>query len=348
MLGTSTYAWFTMNKEVQVTGMEVKTKVGSNLLISTTNMDADYTSKTLIQTRKALLEPVSTINGTTSSFFYTVNAKANGDAVAEVYTPYSETTNLQNDVAGKYAYDKAFNAAYKLGSTTSGSEGSFEASNVKMTDAVDGAAYGYVDYTFYLKATTNGNASTTAQKLIMNKCDLDYNGDALDNSGAVGKEGGPDLAWRVAVFADDITDAKPGNGRTSDDVAAVAGNQKGLISLAGAENQTANQAVESASSAEGTVVNAASSTGVILDTIDTNNTIKYYKVTVRLWLEGEDKTCTSETYAALTNKYSLDLGFELTDGVGDGTPVANITSDTWDASRVAAFSGSQYDGEATP
>ena len=34
MLGTSTYAWFTMNKEVSVTGMEVKAHAEEGLLIN--------------------------------------------------------------------------------------------------------------------------------------------------------------------------------------------------------------------------------------------------------------------------------------------------------------------------
>ncbi len=348
MLGTSTYAWFTMNKEVQVTGMQMKTKVGSNLLISTTNLDADYTSKTLSQTRKALLEPTSTINGTTGSFFYTVDALANGDAVSDNYTLYNEDQTLANATAGKPKYDDNFNAAYKLGSGTAGTFAN--AAALAMTDSQDGAAYGYIDYTFYLKATSNGTASTTAQQLRMTECDLDYNDGALDNSGSVGKKDGPDRAWRIAVFVSDITVTKPGNGRVDADVAATADNQKGLLSLADAAYQTTtggNQAVSSLSGL-GTVVNKGTS-GVILDTINTNNATKYYKVTVRLWLEGEDTTCTSETYATLTNKYSLDLAFELSDGnaggIADKAAVTNITSDSFvpETSSGSTFTGDQYD-----
>jgi hypothetical protein len=364
MLSSSTYAWFTMNKEVQVTGMEVKTKVGSNLLICTTNLDADYTSQTLSQTRKALLEPVSSISGATGSFYYTVNAKANGDAVTDAYVLYNENaeTPVQNATAGKPNYDPAFNAAYKLGTTTA-PKGTFTSSNIAMSDSADGAAYGYIDYTFYLKATTSGSASTTAQKLIMTHCDLDYNDGVLDNDGTVGKVGGPDQAWRVAVFAQNVTSDKPGNGAYATDIctytAGVGGadpttNQKGLISLAGATNQTAGNAVVSTTSAAGTVYNAAAANGVVLDTISTDNASVYYKVVVRLWLEGEDKTCTSETYAALTNKYNLDLEFELTDGsaggVTDGSAVTNISStgnpdNGWDPT-APSFEGNQFDGQA--
>lgn len=348
MLGTSTYAWFTMSKEVQVTGMEVKTTVGSNLLISTTNLDADYTSQTLSQTRKCLLEPTSTINGVTGTYYYTVNAKANGDAVVDAYELYAEDaeTAVQNATAGKPNYDINFNKAYKLGTS-----GVFTAGNIAMTDSANGAAYGYIDYTFYLKATSNGTAETTAQELRMTKCDLDYSSGALDSDGDVGKVNGPDRAWRVAVFAQDITSTKPGTGRVATDVAATASNQKGLLSVSGAAYQTTAESVNKAVSGPtglGNVVNNGSA-GVKLATISTNNAISYYKVTVRLWLEGEDTTCTSETYAALTNKYNLDLAFELTDGNNDTSAVTAISSNAWAPTTSPAdkvFTGNQYDGEA--
>ena len=93
MLSSATYAWFTMNKEVQVTGMEVKTKVGSNLLICSTNLEADYKSDTLRQSRQALLEPVSTINGVDDTFFYTVDAAADGKKIHGTTDPDASTIN---------------------------------------------------------------------------------------------------------------------------------------------------------------------------------------------------------------------------------------------------------------
>ena len=41
------------------------------------------------------------------------------------------------------------------------------------------------------------------------------------------------------------------------------------------------------------------------------NTVKYFKVVVRLWLEGEDISCTSTTFANLTRSWTLDLEFKL-------------------------------------
>ena len=337
MLSTATYAWFTMSKEVQVTGMEVKTKVGSNLLISTTNLDADYTSNTLIQTRKALLEPVSSINGTTSKFFYTLDAKADGSKNQTTnvtpYVAYNEDVTLANAVAGKAKYDDNFNKAYGLGDA----DGQFTSSNNTLTTddpARDGTGFGYVDYTFYLKATTDA----ANQEIRMTQCDIDKNGSSdLKTDGTDGVDN--DEAWRVAIFAYDVTSTKAGTGvYTATDIADVAANQKGLIGMTGAAYF--NNTAVSTTTAKAAVVNNGSS-GVVLDTIEDANVTKYYKVVVRLWLEGEDTTCNSRTYAALTDMYSLDLKFEL----GQGTAVQNISTNTFDADRTAGktFTGDQYD-----
>ena len=346
MLATSTYAWFTMNKEVEVKGMEVRTKVGDNLLISTTNLDADYTSLTLNQSRKALLEPVSSINGATETFYYTTNAKANGDAVEDVYVKYDETENAYNDTtapngytanadakAGKNSYMNAFNTAY--GQT------------VNTSDDF-GIAYGYVDYTFYIKATS----SAANQKVVMSECDLSYTVNdadaALSTTGDVGKVNGPDRAWRVAVFADDITSTAAGTGAVnteypgSTSFITVAGKQKGLIALASAENQTAGKAVTSTSSAAGDVVNNASDNGVVIGTITQSGATAYYKVVVRLWLEGEDKTCTSETYAKLTDSYKLDMEYKIVDST-DTTTAVKVISNNGFEDTDATFNGAQYD-----
>ena len=343
MLASSTYAWFTMNKEVQVTGMEVKTKVGSNLLICSTNMEADYKSDVLSQSRQALLEPVSSINGTDGSFFYTVDAAADGKKIhgttgedaAFVFGHYSESTNYSNPAAGKTKYDTGFNGVYTIlpsGTAPSG------------TGFNNGApAYGYVDYTFYIKAT----GERASQPINMTTCNLVYSdsGSGTQSIGSgTGKTG--EQAWRVAVFSSDVT-SNGGKGYMNDPKpASDANNQKGLISLSGASNFLTGKAVNATSNSTtngwlGDVVNNASANGVVIGTVDAGTT-KYFKVTVRLWLEGEDTTCTSETYAALTNAYKLDLELKL-----DNTAVKNIGTDLTEATRIETktpqTSGTNYD-----
>lgn len=290
MLATSTYAWFTMNKTVNVTGMELKTTVGSNLLISESANDSTF-AKTLSQSRQALLEPASTVDGI--QYFYTVNAGSNGDALAENYAAYSEATSQTDTAANKSAYDAAFNTAY--GATAN-------------TTAFN-TAYGYVDYAFYLKATNTdpGNNGT----LVMSKCNLLYNANGDESTWSAPS----DKAWRVAMFVQELGSTVSAGTNpavdTSGETPAYSGaTKKTILRINGATNQSGTNAVATAS----TLSAATYDTAATVDSSMTSNTTEYYYVVIRVWLEGEDTTCTSQTYAALTNKYKLDLQFDLNGG----------------------------------
>lgn len=322
MLGTSTYAWFTMSREVSVTGMTVKTQIGANLLISSSNAAAGYGSKQLVQGRSALLEPVSSINATNESFYYTVNADALGDAKAEVYTPYSETvaaqtTSLSNTYANKTAYDKNFNATYDV-----------IAADTTATAGEYAPAYGYVDYVFYLKATGADSYDT----LNMTKCELVYDNDGTGKKIGTADGATGDQAWRVAVFAKDITsDGAKGDTQTMTggtvtvgayDPASADGNLVSILKLGTAANFTSGKAVDSGTTLANVVKPDTAVT--LIDNLAAGSEA-YFKVTVRLWLEGEDNTCKNSTYAELSNAWSLNLKFELE---ADGTnAVTQIGSD---------------------
>ncbi|MBR5987261.1 MAG: hypothetical protein IK037_01710, partial [Clostridia bacterium] len=181
-VGTSTYAWFSMNRIVDVTGMSVTTEVADSLLIAESNTEADFV-KTLQQTRTGKLRPVSTVDGI--AFFYTnpTNVKGNGDANTNTYVAYSEaaagdpgsyTNESPDSTSGKTYYDAAFNSAYGVASPAAGT-----------------VLYGYIDYTFYIKAT---NVTNTAEDLKLTTLNLLYNGAAVTEK-----------AWRVAVFAQTAT-----------------------------------------------------------------------------------------------------------------------------------------------
>jgi hypothetical protein len=319
MLSSATYAWFTMNKTVTVNGMEMKTQVGSNLLISDNNYEADYSTTALTQSRAALLEPVSSVSGANGTFFYTVDALGNGDAVTDVYTAYAEGTDLttgaidlitastaagthpETDGAGKAAYDADFNSTYTIGTAAAGAATAYY------------NAYGYVDYVFYLKAT----ADSTNQNIKMTKCNLLYNDGAVNTTGTVGDN--VDKAWRVAVFCSSVTG---GAGEQASN--ATSANLKAILTLNGAANHTAGKAVDSGTSVNGTVsYNAWSDTTNSAIATLANKATGYYMVTVRVWLEGEDTTCTSKTYAQLSEEWTLDCEFSM-----DSTKsaVANIGS----------------------
>lgn len=322
MLSSATFAWFTMNKTVQVTGMTMQTKVSGNLLICSTNNEEDYAPDTLTQTRSALLEPVSSIKGTTGSFFYTVDALANGNkahaASTNNYVPYSESTALAENQADTYNastlvstgaakthYDATFNGAT-----------AYNISGAAADAAVNTNAYGYVDYTFYLKATCDA----ASQTINMTRCQL------LKDNAALGATND---AWRIAVFADDITTGRT-DGQVAADPAASTKSPITVLTPEGAQYfQGDNKAVSAANAAPSTAVTNIGQAAIIDTFGNTVGETRYYKVVVRVWLEGEDTSCFSENYSTVESSYSLDLAFEL----GKGTAVDGIDTapDSWAA-----------------
>jgi hypothetical protein len=321
MLATSTYAWFTMNKTVTVNGMEVRTKVGANLLVCDTNVETDYTTS-LSQSRAALLEPVSTVDGKT--FAYTVNANARGKTL-ETPTWYTYNENFSpavaNTVAGKTTYDSQFNGVYGITGIT--------ADNISMETSgetpSDGAAYGYVDYTIYLKATNDG----TDRYINMTKCNLLKDGQAINNTG---KTAGVDAnrAWRVAVFA---TTTSAG----ATDAAPASGTATSILTLENAQTFSKDTTASPAVPDKAIKITTGDTTTYALDEVTYNSAVNigdvgatagttaYYKVVVRLWLEGEDDTCNSATYAALNKEYTLDLEFQLQSSSGGVTNIGSAT-----------------------
>ena len=325
-----------MNKEVQVNGMELRTRVSGNLLICEDNVDASYKPDTVTQSRAALLEPVSSVNATTGSFFYTLDAAADGSkahiATSNNYIAYSESTALTSGAidllgddgysssgAGKTAYDADFN----------GSDGYNVSGHAAGATATYTNAYGYVDYTFYLKAT----ADADDQAINLTRCNLVRNfKDTGDGSATDHEIDDDNNAWRIAIFAGDIT-SDDHDGLVGTDVAAtssVATNLKTILAFEGKEYFTDGKAV-SAENAAPSVAVTNLDTAAVIDTLDNGETA-YYKVVVRVWLEGEDKDCFSGNYSLKEQQYKLDLAFEL----GKGIPVEKI------GSSLTAFSGAAY------
>ena len=269
----STYAWFSMNTKVEVTGMQVKTKVSSNLLIAGDTLDstakkADSAFGTaLAQQVKGYLEPVSTVDA--ENFFYTLSAKANGQKESGDYIAYDPALAASSNTFGnKFSEDYGVNK-----------------STVNTFKGAEGPADAYVDYVFQLKAVaTEANTYVNLTKVYL----IDEN--AKDSS----------KAHRIAVFTQDITDANP----TANDL----GTLQAIFTESGAANQTSGEAVDAVDSTASVSYNTYANT--TLATISTAST-KYYKVVVRLWLEGEDTTCYNDMFLALSNSWSIELEMNL-------------------------------------
>jgi hypothetical protein len=318
-LSSATYAWFTMNKEVTVTGMSMRTKVSENLLISpdtltSTAINADNTfNNSLVQTVDGLIEPVSTVNG--KSFFYTAgtNVQGNGAVLNKVWATYDPDN--RTDFATEYA----------------------------LTGDDATAAVGYIDYVYQLKAI-NGS---TASEIRLKDLKLTYGGAAANNQ----------KATRVAVFAENLgyktgsnTSTTNPTGNMSNDAVVL----KAIYTPSGAGNF---------SSAEGTDASkpdAVSSTSARSDvtynetfTLDVaTNVTQYYKIIVRVWLEGEDTTCNNTTFMDLTDKWSLDMAWELTadttatTGTGSVAEVSNIELAYTAAKTTLSIAGDTIDSPA--
>ena len=99
MLTTASYAWFSINDSVTAEGMNVRTTAADNVLIAKSTLskidkegDANFGTTLEDDDLEAILNPVSTINGT--SFFYTkgTNVKGDGSVKEAEYLPYTASS----------------------------------------------------------------------------------------------------------------------------------------------------------------------------------------------------------------------------------------------------------------
>ena len=273
MLGTSTFAWFSMNTTVTVTGMAVKASVSENLQIAATTVDAtgkvddaNFKYGYVLSHTEQLLEPVSSVDG--ANFFYTStkNVKANGDAISDTYVAYNHTDTT------------AFDTNYG----TTGQN-----------------AKGYVEYAMQLKAD---NSADTERFVNLTNVNLTYGGTVADQK-----------AFRVAIFVDDMGV----DGATAASASQSTTNLKSILAISGATYQTATNAVSAADT-----LSAVNKLGTVanIGTVAAH-TSHYFKVVVRLWIEGEDKSCKNETFASLTDKWAFDVTFQLQNVTGGATVI---------------------------
>lgn len=141
----TTFAWFSMNNKVTVTGMSVTTTVDSNILIASSTAgtgmaDEEAFTQGIDQAVTGILQPASTVNAV--NYFYTYDANANGSKNAS-----ADVVNYQ---------------------TVSG--------DIITVNTTDYKAY--VDYVFELKAM---NVSGEGRYIVLSKLNLLYDGAHTDN-----------------------------------------------------------------------------------------------------------------------------------------------------------------------
>lgn len=137
LLGTSTFAWFSMNTEVEATGLSVEATATKNLLISNTSDTAGFSGNVALGVSATGLVPVSTVGGDSlTPVFYKLKTYAN-DMTQDNYasgsstmeqaagTEYAKTTiwlkcvgedgeNLKLDPAALTGGDKALDPSLRV------------------------------------------------------------------------------------------------------------------------------------------------------------------------------------------------------------------------------------------
>ena len=196
------------------------------------------------------------------------------------------------------------------GATTAGTLQEYTTQSAFATYYDIVGADAYKDYEFYLKATSD----SSNHNVIISKINLLYNGAAI----------GSEKAWRVAVFASAVNAGASGS--------VAVGNLITIATPASATYFTTGQAWDTAS-AKGSVSELGSPATV--GTIVGDGVTQRYHVVVRLFLEGEDTTCNNDTFAPLTDEYSLNLVCELDDDDGATGIVSQAAASVTNTNLVA-------------
>lgn len=309
MLGTSTFAWFTMNKEVEVTNMQVKARAEAGLLInevadkSDPNWDDQATALSLPGTA---LTPTSTTNGT--NWFHANSKIASDEAGATANTAsanlsgvYEQLSLIEANVAVVDADDATRRAEYSIYYTNNNGTDGYQA------DTTD-TAY-YVKYKYYLRVSNEsgltGLAKTSgAQNVAIKSVEatVPVDGDSatsadLDKALRVGVKIGGKMYVYAPVY---------GSGSTSARYFAV-------TSITNTDSNS-NSIIEPG---EQSIVNApidAFATDTVAYTALTSlpgMTADGTEVDIYIWFEGEDDYCQSDKITATLDDISINVTFGL-------------------------------------
>ena len=145
----------------------------------------------------------------------------------------------------------------------------------------------YTDYVFQVRAT---NAGSEGKDVVISALDLIYS--------VTGSTGFP-KAFRVAVFAESENTEAAEDAKFSGEV----GTLKTVLKPSDAVNFTEGKAANSVNTVGAVTLPDQSAT---IGTVGAHTTATF-KVVVRLWLEGEDTTCTNETFANFDGTWSFNL-----------------------------------------
>lgn len=302
-LSSATYAWFTMNKDVSVTGMQLKAHAEEGLLINEVAAwdDTNWDEHALAgDSTPTSLRPASTYD--LQTWWHANSSKANNEAGASGTTG---TTVDPDTVLLTYENISPNNLSTEIfnGSGTAGSaaekrvyyaNATFGTSGANGNSYDDGEGY-YARYTYYLKSSKTGNALTVTQgnlkaTVTATKINNDNggsgSGSALDGAIRVGIQVGSETSANYNIFA-------PVAGATTE------------YSVAGSTSGTTYQTV-TAATAEASI---NPDSAVDIPSVRTNGIPVY----VYVWYEGEDANCKSANLQEILDSYQIDVTFSDAD-----------------------------------
>ena len=166
LMGTSTFAWFSMNKQVNATGMQVKAVASKNLLISTAQDSGYGASVDLSGFSETTMTPVSTIGGNQANpAFFKLDAE--GSMTQDSYAMAPDTTMTDEVTAGTdYAKATVYlktvgaedgnNLSATINVTAGGSKELDKALRVMLVDKTGAKTYIYSPVSGAAYGTMNG------------------------------------------------------------------------------------------------------------------------------------------------------------------------------------------------
>lgn len=295
MLSTSTYAWFTMNKEVQMTGLNMTATVGEGMEISLASVDA---SDNITAPTTAHPDDTETEKGWKSAVvvdeYYSTIGK---------FKPASSTTGVT--LFDAVNSSDAGRKASKFTDITSAENAKVKASlrdKIKTGTeiTVDEANSGYyVDIPVYLRTNKSGTDSEDIYyKMIISPLDKDGKASTADTDTLY-------KAVRVAFMAPD--------GKTNlagEQIFAVYNNyyeSRKAVSAADTKSDvTVNQ---NATAATGKLEDiTAADSGLDIPLAKDGDNYGHLDFTVRVWLEGESASCINDNAG---QSWNIDLAFSL-------------------------------------
>lgn len=312
MLSSATYAWFTMNKEVSVTGMEVKAHSEEGLLINEVKLATSNTWDNLATANttptEIALRPASTQNFTK---WWHANSMVSADE-AGVGADSTNTVEISSGVYYKEVTAGATGITDQVlvgdeDSTATGVNGQATGNTMAETHVYyDHASFGdsakatydngegyYIKYTYYLKSSGEGTLTINNFQAMVTATKKNAAGTTdsteLDKALRVGVEyQGQKMIFAPVSGADASYQVTTNAGGTAGDVV----------------NYTT-----STSYVQINKIGDADATPVTVPSVTTDGDPVY----VYVWFEGEDTHCMSDNLTATLDTYDIDISFKDAD-----------------------------------